>query len=60
MVIKAESILNYKGYKEVHSIAPANNEESQTIREKLGFKRGNNYTWFWKGQVSNKLDRYSH
>ena len=45
---KAEKILQAKGYKEVHCMAPADNAESLALRASMNFKSGEKYAWFWK------------
>lgn len=48
LVSKSEEILKEKGYKEVHNTSPSDNEDALSEREILGFKKGSEYTWFWK------------
>lgn len=48
LVEKAEAIVKDRGYLEVHNTAPTNDLNALMEREKLGFKQGDTYTWFWK------------
>ena len=48
LIARAENLLVEKGFEEVHSIAPIDNQAAEEIREKSKFTKGNTYHWFWK------------
>ncbi len=48
LLTEAESILKKRGYEQMHNTAPTNDLNGIMERNKLGFKQGDTYTWFWK------------
>lgn len=48
LVQSAEDLLKKRGYGQMHNTAPTNDLNAIMERQRLGFKSGETYTWFWK------------
>lgn len=48
LLSRSEEILKDRGYKEVHNTAPSGHKVALSERGDLGFKKGAEYSWFWK------------
>ncbi len=48
LIQSAGDLLKKRGYSEMHNTAPTNDLNAVMERQRLGFKSGETYTWFWK------------